>query len=147
MDRRATRKYEFPVLVIVIAMLGLLLMNALERVREDFEEAAVQSEAAALRVELMDRLAHHQAVGGLLPESPNPLRWVERKPAGYLGELDAAPDAGGVWYFDLRQEELVYRYRSGRLAVFRLARGAEAAGVRGSLSGIGLQRVDDGGMR
>ena len=146
MDRRATRKYEFPVLVIVIAMLGLLLMNALERVREDFEEAAVQSEAAALRVELMDRLAHHQAVGGKLPESPNPLRWVERKPAGYLGELDAAPDARGVWYFDLRQEELVYRYRSGRQARFRLVRGAEAAGVRGSLSGVGLRRVDDGRM-
>ena len=56
--------------------------------------------------------------------------------------LDAAPDARGVWYFDLRQEELVYRYRSGRQARFRLVRGAEAAGVAGTLGGVGLLRVD-----
>jgi len=72
MDRREGRRYEFPVLVAIIGVLAFLLMNALDRVREEFEEAAVQSEVAALRVELMDRLAHHQLVGGALPESRNP---------------------------------------------------------------------------
>ena len=97
MDRREGRRYEFPVLVGIIGVLAFLLMNALERVREEFEEAAVQSEVAALRVELMDRLAHHQSVGGALPASRNPLRWIEREPGNYLGELDATPEADGVW--------------------------------------------------
>jgi len=143
MDRREGRRYEFPVLVAIIGVLALLLMNALDRVREEFEEAAVQSEVAALRVELMDRLAHHQSVGGSLPASRNPVVWVGRKPGNYLGELDATPEAGGVWYFDRKHEELAYRYRSGREVRFRLVRGNEAVGVKGSLAGVGLARIDE----
>jgi len=143
MDRREGRRYEFPVLVAIIGVLAFLLMNALDRVREEFEEAAVQSEVAALRVELMDRLAHHQLVGGALPESRNPLLWIERKPGNYLGELEATPEAGGVWYFDRKREELVYRYRSGREARFRLVRGVEAGGVKASLAGVGLARIGE----
>ncbi|MFB0936557.1 MAG: hypothetical protein QMB52_12355 [Propionivibrio sp.] len=143
MDRREGRRYEFPVLVAIIGVLAFLLMNALDRVREEFEEAAVQSEVAALRVELMDRLAHHQLVGGALPESRNPLLWIERKPGNYLGELEATPEAGGVWYFDRKREELVYRYRSGREVRFRLVRGVAAGGVKGSLAGVGLARIGE----
>lgn len=143
MDRRAARKYEFPMLVAVIGVLAFLLLNALDEMRAEFEEAAMQSEVAALRVELMDRLAHHQSVGGSLPESRNPVLWAGRVPGNYLGELDAAPDAGGAWYFDRTQGELVYRYRSGREARFRLVRGADAVGVKGSLGGVGLQRVEE----
>lgn len=145
MDRREGRRYEFPVLVATIGVLAFLLMNALDRVREEFEEAAVQSEVAALRVELMDRLAHHQAVGGALPASRNPVVWIERKPGNYLGELDIGPETGGVWYFDRKWDELTYRYRSGREARFRLVRGAEAVGVKGSMTGVGLQRVGETG--
>ena len=143
MDRREGRRYEFPVLVAIIGVLALLLMNALDRVREEFEEAAVQSEVAALRVELMDRLAHHQLVGGVLPVSRNPLLWIERKPGNYLGELDATPGGGGVWYFDRKREELAYRYRSGREVRFRLVRGVEAVGVKSSLAGVGLARIGE----
>jgi len=145
MDRREARRYEFPVLVAIIAILATLLLNALESMRAEFEDAAVQSEVAALRVELMDRLTHHQAVGGRLPESRNPVVWAGRQPGEYLGELDTAPEAGGVWYFDTRREELAYRYRSGREARFRLVRGAEALGVKGSMGGVGLLRVGENG--
>ena len=117
-------------------------MRALDRAREEVEDATVQSEAAALRVELLDAQAHRAAFGGALPAGDNPLRWVDRQPAAYLGELDAAPEAGGVWYFDRARGELAYRFQSGREARFRLARGAEAAGVAGTLGGVGLLRVD-----
>lgn len=142
MDRREIRKIELPLTVAIIGLLSVLLMNALDRVRDDFEDAAMLSESAAIRVELMDRLAHHQAVGGALPESRNPLQWMERKPGNYLGERDSAPEEGGVWYYDRQREELIYRYRSGREASYRLVRGAEAAGAPGSLGGVGLRRVD-----
>jgi hypothetical protein len=142
MDRNRPRKFEFAVLVAIISVLALLLMKALERTREEIEDATVQSEIAAIRVELLDRLAHRETVGGKLPESRNPMRWIARQPEGYLGELDAAPQERGVWYFDRQREELVYRFRSSREARLRLVRGAETAGTQGILAGVGLRRVD-----
>ncbi len=139
---RSRRKYEFAVLALVVGVLAVFLMRALERAREEVEEASVQSEAAALRVELLDAQAHRAAFGGALPASDNPLRWVARQPAAYLGELDAAPQAGSVWYFDRVRGELVYRFRAGREARFRLARGADAASAPGVLGGVGLLRVE-----
>ena len=138
---RSRRKYELAVVVLVVALLAWLLMRALDRARAEVEEATVQSEAA-LRVELLDAQAHRAAFGGALPTGDNPLRWVNRQPASYLGELDAAPEAGGAWYFDRARGELAYRFRSGREARFRLVRGAEAAGAPGALGGVGLLRVD-----
>lgn len=143
MDVIRPRKYEFSVLVVIIAILALVLMAALEQVREDFEEAAVQSEAAAIRIELLDWLAHREAVGGKLPESRNPIGWIAREPANYLGELATAPEERAVWYFDTTRQELVYRFRSAREARFRLVRGAEAGGVSGSFAGVGLSRGKD----
>jgi hypothetical protein len=143
-DTSRPRKYEFSVLVAIIGILALLLFGALDRIRNEFEEAAMLSEAAAIRVELLDRLAHREAVGGKLPESDNPLRWIARQPVGYIGELDAPPSEGGVWYFDRRHDELAYRFRSGREARFRLVRGRGAADVLGGLAGVGLQRVNSG---
>ena len=141
---QSRRKYELAVLVLAVGVLALVLMRALDGAREEIEEATVQSEAAALRVELLDVQAHRATFGGALPSGDNPLRWVDRQPAAYLGELDAAPTARGVWYFDRARGELVYRFQSGREARFRLVRGAAAAGVPGTLAGIGLRRVDAG---
>ena len=136
------RLYELAVVVLIVAVLAWLLMRALDGAQQEIEEATVQSEAAALRVELLDVQAHRATFGGALPNGENPLRWVDRQPASYLGELDAAPTARGVWYFDRARGELAYRFRSGREARFRLVRGAEAAGASGALGGVGLLRVD-----
>jgi hypothetical protein len=145
MDTNRPRKYEFLVLVTIIGILAVVLMGALDRVREEFEAAAVLSEVAAIRVELLDRLAHREAVGGELPESRNPMRWIVRQPEGYIGERNAAPQERGVWYFDSTREELVYCFRSSREMRFRLVRGAEVANVQGGLAGVGLRRVDIAG--
>ena len=136
------RLYELAVVVLIVAVLAWLLMRALDGAQQEIEEATVQSEAAALRVELLDVQAHRATFGGALPSGDNPLRWVDRQPAAYLGELDAAPTARGVWYFDRARGELAYRFQSGREARFRLVRGAEAASVAGTLGGVGLLRVD-----
>ena len=146
---RSRRKYELAVVVLVVALLAWLLMRAIDGAREEVEEATVQSEAAALRVELLDAQAHRAAYGGAPPAGDNPLRWVDRQLPAYLGELDAAPQARGVWYFDRARGELVYRFRAGREARFRLVRGADAAGAAGVLGGVGLLRVEtpEGGVK
>ena len=144
MDRVHPRKFEFALMVVVIGLIALLLFRALRSAHEEVEESTVQAEAAAMRVELLDRLTHRELYGGKLPESRNPLRWVVRELPGYLGELDVPPSQGGVWYFDRQRQELIYRFHSGREARFRLVRGTEMDKVQGGLSGIGLRRVDDG---
>ena len=142
----ARRKYEFAVLVLVVAALALILLRAIDDVQQAIDEARVQSETAALRVELLDVLAQQASHGGALPDSANPLRWVGRQPDAYAGELESPPAANRVWDFDLRRGELVYRFGSGREARLRLVRGSEVAAAPGALSGIGLRRVDgDGG--
>ncbi len=138
------RRYEFGVLVLIVGVLALLLMQAIERTRREIEEAAMQSEVAALRVELLDRVAHREVHGGPLPQSNNPVGWAGRDPQGYRGELSARPAENGVWYFDLRQGDLVYRYRAGDEARYRLervGRAAAADNVPGRLAGVGLRRV------
>ncbi len=136
------RKFELAVAVLIVAVLAAFLLPALERARTEIEAAMVQSEAAAIRVELLDRLAHHEAVGGDLPDSANPLRWIGRVPEGYLGELDAPPEVRGRWYFERPAGELVYRFRAGGEARFRLTRGSAGSAASAKLAGIGLLRVD-----
>ena len=145
MDWSRPRKYEFALLVGLIGVLAVMLLGALERARADVEEAAMQAEIAALRIELLEWLAQREVRGGQLPESRNPLVWVARRPEGYLGELDSAPARRGVWYFDRRLGELVYCFHSERDARFRLVRGAESGDVPGRLAGVGLQRIDENG--
>ena len=143
------RRYEFALIVTIVGVVALLLMRALESTRDALDEAGLQAEVAALRVELLDVLAHREAYGGELPQSANPLRWVARAPAAYLGEFDsadAAPQTRGVWFFDRSRGELVYRLHSGRDARLRLQRGADAAPATGALGGVGLLRVDEGSL-
>ena len=139
------RRYEFAVLVLIIGALALLLLQALERARREIEDAAVQSEIAALRIALLERAAHREVHGGTWPASDNPVDWAGRAPEPYRGMLSVAPTGHGVWYFDTTRRELVYLYRSGDTARFRLERAAPMAGsdtVPGRLAGIGLRRVD-----
>jgi hypothetical protein len=137
------RQFEFAVLVIVIAVLAVLVMKALERTRSDLEEAGVQTEAAAIRVQLMERLAHRATFGGPLPDSDNPVEWIRMPPNNYLGALDRPPAEKSSWYYNKATRELVYALHDGRQARFRLSRTAGASGARGVMGGIGLLRIDD----
>ncbi|SDI18629.1 hypothetical protein [Propionivibrio dicarboxylicus] len=145
MDWVRPRKFELALLVAIVGGLVFVLLTALERTREDVESSAVQTEVAALRVELLDRLTHRELYGGMVPDSRNPMLWVARRPAGYLGEIDTVPVEGGVWYFDRSRQALVYRFRSGRESCYKLVRGGEAPSALGQLSGIGLRQLGEVG--
>ena len=73
MDWSRPRKYEFALLVGLIGVLAVMLLGALERARADVEEATMQAEIAALRIELLEWLAQREVRGGQLPKSQNPL--------------------------------------------------------------------------
>ncbi len=135
------RKYELAVVAVILSVLAVYLLSALARARVEIEEAMLQTEVAAIRIELFDRIAHRESVGGQLPQSANPLQWIGRVPDGYLGELDSAPVERGVWYFDRKDGELVYRFRMSGEARFRLLR--NGGGAQGVLAGVGLLRLEN----
>lgn len=137
------RYYEFAVIVVLVSVLALLLMRALDRARGDMEETIVQSEAAAMRIGLIEVVAHREAFGGELPKSSNPVDWVATKPANYVGEFDSVPNSRSVWYFDRSSNELVFLFRDGRRARFRLSRDVNVDTARAVVAGVGLLRLQD----
>lgn len=137
------RYYEFALAVMLIGLLSLVLMQALQWTRRPLEEAGVQAEAAAIRAELLERLAHRETFGGALPGSDNPLDWTAARPANYLGVRDSVPQQTGVWFFDTRTGELCYRFYDGHRARFRLSRQAGTSDAPGVLAGVGLLRLPD----
>lgn len=140
------RQFEFAVVVIVIAVLAILAMQALQRARDEVEEAGVQAEAASMRAQLMERLAHHATFGGPLPASDNPVDWIRMAPNNYRGAHDRAPAERRIWYYNKAARELIYVFDDGHLARFRLSRTAGSSGVRGVMGGVGLLRIEDAGQ-
>lgn len=132
------RYYEFALIVVIVGILATLLLYVLNDIQGDMEEAAVQAEVASIRSQLLERVAHREAFGGRLPDSDNPLEWISNRPPNYAGALDLPPVNNGVWYFDTRSRELVYRFRDGHLAQFRLSRSASRENGRGVMAGVGL---------
>lgn len=137
------RYFEFALVVTLLGGISLQLLRSLDSTRLAVEEAVVQSEAAAIRIGLLEVVTHREAFGGAWPASDNPLAWVAAPPVNYAGEFDAAPSGQAIWYFDRTARELVYRFRDGHLARFRLSRNAGASQGRAVLAGIGLQRLPD----
>ncbi|MDP2881510.1 MAG: type II secretion system protein [Azonexus sp.] len=137
------RYYEFAVVVVLISILALVLMYALGRAQDAMEEARVQSEAAAIRIGLIEVVAHREVFGGELPKSANPVDWVSARPANYVGELDSRPASKSVWYFDRQARELVYLFRDGHRARFRISRDASVDSARAVVAGVGLLRLED----
>lgn len=138
------RRYlEFAVVILIISALALMLYGALVQAKGDMEEAVVQAELASLRAQLLEKMAHREVFGGALPMSRNPVRWVENKPANYLGEFDHVPEQQGVWYYDLTNDALIYRFYDGRVAGFRLSPGTASESARQGISGVVLLRMSD----
>lgn len=137
------RYYEFAVVVILISLLALVLLRALDSTRSELDEAGLQADVAAIRMGLIEVVAHRETFGGVLPKSENPVDWVANRPANYLGEVDGMPIEKSVWYFDRRSKELVYRFRDGHRARFRLSRDTNVDSQRAVVAGVGLLRLED----
>lgn len=137
------RYYEFALVVVLVSIMALVLLRALGSAQRDMEEAGVQAEAAAIRTQLLEAVAHRETFGGQLPASDNPMDWIAARPYNYIGERRSMPQESGVWYFDINAKILAYRFRDGHLACFRLSREAGARSLRGVVAGIGLLRLDD----
>lgn len=137
------RYYEFAVVVLLLSLLALLLMQALQQAQRATEEVGVQAEAAAIRLQLIETMAHRETFGGKLPDSDNPLLWVAEPPVNYRGEVNEALTERRVWYFNRSTGVLNYHFQDGHLARFRLSRAPGRSENPGGMAGVGLLRLED----
>lgn len=116
---RNQRGFSLLELVIVIAIIVLLLVIAVDKLlplRVDAERTAMENVLGSLKSALSIEVAA-QIAKGRIPslaalQDSNPMRRLSETPNNYLGELDAPDPAsieGGQWYFDRRDNTLVYR--------------------------------------
>ena len=105
---------ELAIVVTVISFLAVAFFRRFSYTQEYAEKAAmeltIENMRAGLRAQvgallMSDRTAEIASLAG-----GNPVLWLEEQPENYLGETQGQPqvDAGGKWYFDRRQRELVY---------------------------------------
>ncbi|MFN3790625.1 hypothetical protein [Massilia sp.] len=113
--QRGATRFEFVVCVIVMGLLAGMLLGRLLEWRAQSERTAVYHVVGALRTALAARETQLVAAAGrnaafsLLQE--NPMGWLLRQPANYLGEY-YAPDPDmlrrGAWFFDRTDRTVNY---------------------------------------
>ena len=109
---------EFLIVIIIISVLLVAAVDRLLRLRYDAERAMVQSVIAAMRSGLYVEFAA-SAAGGQSARidsaaGSNPMLRLAEKPDGYAGEFYGADPAlfePGSWYFDKRDQAIVYLVR------------------------------------
>lgn len=112
---------EFAVVASILGVVSFLLLDRLAYYQERAEKANMEYVATALKSALLVEFSMLMVEGRMREGTTllrrNPMDWLDRKPANYIGEFDGdAPRAqsGGVWYFNRSARELVYRVKLGR---------------------------------
>lgn len=109
---------EFVVVILLISTLGAVLLDRVQIYQEAAEKTAMEQTAgivrSALHLQIAGRLLKGsvESVRGL--QTDNPMDWLAELPPNYVG-VRFAPKAEevprGSWYFDLSDQQLVYRPR------------------------------------
>ncbi|MDK6078060.1 hypothetical protein [Massilia varians] len=112
---RGATRFEFAVCVVVMGLLAGGLLGRLLEWRVQSERAAAYHVVGALRTALAVREAQLVTEAGrdaaLVLMQENPMHWLLRQPANYIGEY-YAPDLEtlrrGAWFFDRTDRTVNY---------------------------------------
>jgi hypothetical protein len=115
---RITTRMEYGVAAAIVGVIAAVLLGAVLYYEELGEKTAVEltvlNMRAGLRYQVADRIMKGRTNELLALDGSNPVRWLERPPAGYVGERGCAgPEVieRGEWCFDPDRKELRYRPR------------------------------------
>jgi type II secretory pathway pseudopilin PulG len=125
--QRGFSLFEFGIVAVVLCILLVVFLDRALNYQEYAERTAMELTIVNIRSGLRLRVAELitqdrlSEIGKLVDE--NPVRWLERPPTNYLGEL-ALPVSkalpSGNWYFDSARRELVYLPRDNRYSSAQL---------------------------
>lgn len=120
---------ELAAALVIIAILAAVALHKLAPILADAERTALENTVGILRSALGINVASYlakadlQGIQGL--SGSNPMELLNEPPKNYLGVLDENSSVGdGVWYFDRKRSELVYRVQ--HTEVFRGSPGQPA---------------------
>lgn len=112
---RGATRFEFTVCAAVTALLASVLLGRLLEWRVQSERTAAYHVVGALRTALAARATQLGMTGGqeavLALAQENPMNWLLRRPANYLGEYyspDPASLRRGAWFFDRTDRTVNY---------------------------------------
>lgn len=108
--------FELAVAIVIISILAWVLLTRLAFYQEMAEKAAMESTVRVIKTGLQIRLAeliigNRQGEAATL-EVEDPMQWLDRRPANYLGAYREPPTLG-KWYFDGTARQLVYVVNTG----------------------------------
>ncbi|MDH3287709.1 MAG: type II secretion system GspH family protein [Betaproteobacteria bacterium] len=102
---------ELVAAIAIIAVLLAAFLNRLHYYQELAERAAMESTLRLIKTGLQVRLAEliitNRQAEAVLLETEDPTRWLDSKPANYVGAYRNPPERG-AWYYDAREQQLVY---------------------------------------
>ena len=158
---RGASRFEFAVCAVIVAVLASVLLARLLAWREQSERTAASHVVGALRTALAARATQAGMIQGekgmaaLMRE--NPMTWLGRLPANYLGEY-YAPDLKtlrrGAWFFDRTDRTVNYvlandtfSFGTPKLLKFKveLSRNADPSGISGGSRNPGALVIDEVG--
>lgn len=153
--QRGYSRFELVCVILIVCVLLLVLLDRTLRYQAMAEKTAMELTIMNMRSGLRLRVAElmmadrTNELGDLVQD--NPIHWLEKPPANYLGEIrnprraSLPPD---TWYFDPDRRELVYLLRRNNFFGAEPAEGTAvvlriAAVQRGSaIAGSGAQNTE-----
>jgi len=122
-------RFDFLITLCVIGILGLLLLQRLEKVKSDIEKVKVKTELNNFRLAIAETWIHknltNQSVDLDALNESNPMLFIAEKPENYIGERVIAPSGNnGIWYFDTPMKRLIYVFSDGQIRRYKFVRTA-----------------------
>ena len=114
------------VILSVIAILATWFLQRINDVQADIEKVILETELSNLRLGITEVLVKKSIANqsfdltGLTDS--NPMLLIAEKPNNYIGERAQSPKSEhAAWYFDTQKKCLIYVFKDGRQAAYKLA--------------------------
>jgi len=160
--QRGYSLFELACVILIVSVLLLVLLDRTLRYQAMAEstamEVTIMNMCSGLRLRVAELMMADRTneLGDLVQD--NPIHWLEKPPANYLGEIRNPQRAGlplNTWYFDPDRRELVYVLRrnkffgaepaEGTAVVLRVTAVKRTSAIAGSgaqkTEGVALVRV------
>jgi hypothetical protein len=118
-------RLDFVVAVCAIGVFATWLLHSLNDAQAEIEKVILDTELNNLRLGISEALVHKSVANIPLNTNAlidsNPMLLIAEKPNNYIGERNQAPqDSRAVWYFDTHKKRLIYVFKDGRQAPYKL---------------------------
>jgi hypothetical protein len=114
-------RFEFAVATIIFAIVLTMVLQRASFFRKEGDRAGALALAVNMRSALSSKVLALRTQGRedeiVQLAGANPIHWLQHPPPNYLGELDekaAQLATAGQWYFDVKQQSVVYVLESNK---------------------------------